>query len=241
MKIRVIIPAVAKHFEPVALDYYSRAARPDVEISVVSLREGPSFVGSLHEAALAAPGTVSRIAEAEAEGIDAVISDCMTDPGVEAAREVVSIPVLGPAETSFHIAGILGHRFSVVTPIDSLVPVFHHHARNTGLQRQLASVRGLDLPSSERADEEKVLQALIRQATRAIRDDGAHVIIFGSTGMARLTANVKQGLEREGFRGVPVIDPAILSLKIAEAFVDIGLSHSKRTYPAPPEKEIVGY
>jgi allantoin racemase len=241
MKIRVVIPAVAKHFEPVALDYYSRAARPDVEISVVSLPEGPSFVGSLYEAALAAPGTVSRIAEAEAEGVDAVISDCMTDPGVEAAREVVSIPVLGPAETSFHIAAMLGHRFSVVTPIDSLVPVFHHHARRTGLQRQLASVRGVNIPSSELGNEERVLQSLIHQAATAIRDDGAHVIIFGSTGMARLTASVKQGIEREGLRGVPVIDPAILSLKIAEAFVDIGLSHSKRTYPTPPEKEIAGY
>ena len=40
---------------------------------------------------------------------------------------------------------------------------------------------------------------------------------------------------------VPVIDPAILAVKIAEALVDTGLSHSKRTYPHPPEKEIVGY
>jgi len=71
-------------------------------VSVISLLEGPSLVRSLHEAALAAPGTVSRIAEAEGEGVDAVISDCMTDPGVEAAREVVSIPVIGPAGTSFH-------------------------------------------------------------------------------------------------------------------------------------------
>jgi len=40
---------------------------------------------------------------------------------------------------------------------------------------------------------------------------------------------------------VPVIDPAKLAFKIAEALADMGLSHSKRTYPTPPQKEIVGY
>jgi len=38
-----------------------------------------------------------------------------------------------------------------------------------------------------------------------------------------------------------VIDPPILALKIAEVLADMRLSHSKRTYPAPPEKEIIGY
>jgi hypothetical protein len=33
----------------------------------------------------------------------------------------------------------------------------------------------------------------------------------------------------------------MLAVKVAEAFADMGLSHSKRTYPVPPEKEIVGY
>jgi allantoin racemase len=40
---------------------------------------------------------------------------------------------------------------------------------------------------------------------------------------------------------VPVIDPAATALKLAEALVGAGLTHSKRTYPQPPEKEILGY
>ena len=31
------------------------------------------------------------------------------------------------------------------------------------------------------------------------------------------------------------------SCQLAEALVDVALSHSKRTYPVPPAKEIVGY
>jgi allantoin racemase len=165
----------------------------------------------------------------------------MTDPGVEAAREMVSIPVIGPAETSMHVAAMLGHRFSVVTPLDTLIPAFHHHVAKTGLTRQLASVRGVNMLVSELSNETKVLSALIDEAIRAVKEDGAHVIIFGSTGMACLTTDVEEGLRKEGISDVPVIDPAILALKIAEALADMGLSHSKRTYPAPPEKEIIGY
>jgi allantoin racemase len=241
MKIRVIVPAVAKEFEAVALEWYSGAARPDTEMSVVSLDEGPTSVGSIHEAALAEPDTIAKIVQAQEEGMDAVISDCMTDPGVEAAREMASIPVIGPAETSMHFAAMLGHRFSVVTPLVRLGPAFHRHAIKAGVARQLASVRVAKMSASELSDETKVLSVLIDEAIKAVKEDGAHVIIFGSTGMARLTRDVEEGLRKEGISDVPVIDPAILALKIAEALADMGLSHSKRTYPAPPEKEIIGY
>jgi allantoin racemase len=190
---------------------------------------------------LAAPDTVAKILQAEEDGVDAVISDCMTDPGVEAAREVVSIPVIGPAETSMHVAAMLGHRFSVVTRIDTLIPAFHPHARTTGLTRQLAWVRGINLPASQRGDNATVPGALVDQSIKAVREDGAHVIIFGSTGLARLAKPLQQGMGKKGITDVPVIDATVLALKIAEALVDIGLSHSKGTYPAPPEKQIIGY
>jgi allantoin racemase len=35
---------------------------------------------------------------------------------------------------------------------------------------------------------------------------------------------------------IPVIDPAIASLKLAESLVDMGLSHSKLVSPYPPDK-----
>lgn len=241
MKIRVILPAVAKEAESPTLEWYARAARPDTEVSVVSLDKGPTFVGSLHDAALAAPDTVAKIQQAEREGVHAAISDCMTDPGVEAAREVVSIPVIGPAQTSIHFAAMLGHKFSVVTPLDTLIPAFHHHAVKTGLSRQLVSVRGIHLPASELKDDESVLRALIDQSIKAVMDDGTHVIIFGSTGKARLAKPMAQGLRKEGIDDVPVIDPTGLALKIAEALADMGLSHSKRTYPTPPEKQVIGF
>ena len=63
-------------------------------------------------------------------------------------------------------------------------------------------------------------------------------IISGMTGMA---GAVEEGLRERGIADVPVIDPALLAFKMAEALAGMGLSHSKRTYPTPPKKEIIGF
>jgi allantoin racemase len=241
MKIRVVVPHPGKVLEAHARGELLPAARPDTELSVVSLDKGPVSTESAYEAALAAPDTVAKIVQAEKDGVDAVIADCMSDPGVEEAREKVSIPVIGPAEASMHIAAMLGHRFSVVPVLERLIPAFHHHATKTGLTQQLASVRAVDIPVLELDDRPRLLKALVEKSVRAVTDDGAHVILFGCTGMAGLAKEVEEGLRENGITDVPVIDPAILALKVAEALADMGLSHSKRTYPAPPEKEIIGY
>jgi allantoin racemase len=241
MKIRVIVPITTKEFEAMTLEEFSGAARPDTEISVVSVDRGPASIESRYEEALAVPDTVAKIVQAEKDGVDAVISDCMGDPGIEEAREMVSIPVIGPAETSMHIAAMLGYRFSVVTILERLIPLIDHHAVKTGQTESLASVRTVDIPVLELDDHARLLTALVDESVKAVREDGAHVIIFGCTGMAGLAEEVEEGLRENGITDVPVIDPAILALKIAEALADMGLSHSKRTYPAPPEKEIIGY
>ena len=241
MKIRVIEPVISKTLEGTSLEELSPIARPDTELSAVSLDAGPASIESTYEAALAAPGVVAKIVEAEKDGVDAVISNCMDDPGVGAGREMVSIPVIGPAETSMHIATMLGHRFSIIGVLEADERPFHDHARKAGLEDRLASVRAINIPVLELADRSKAVRALVEQSVRAVQEDGAHVIIFGCTGMAGMAQEVEEGLKRAGITDVPVIDPAKLAFKIAEALADMGLSHSKRTYPTPPEKEIVGY
>ena len=240
MKIRVVRPSIAKGREAITFEQYSAGARSDTEISVAVLEKGPASVDSIYEEAMAVADTVAKIAQAEKDGMDAAISDCMLDPGVEPGRERVSIPVIGAAETSMHIAAMLGHRFSVVTILDSLIPAFHNHAVKLGLTRQLASVRAVNMRSAELFDLARVASAVVDESVKAVREDGAHVIILGCTAMRTLAKDVEEGLRAQGIADVPVIDPAILALKIAEALVDMGLSHSKRTYPDPPQQEIIG-
>jgi Asp/Glu/hydantoin racemase len=40
--------------------------------------------------------------------------------------------------------------------------------------------------------------------------------------------------------GIPVLDPAACALKMAVDLVEMGVSHSKFSYPFPPPREIKG-
>jgi len=241
MRIRIIDPTITKSFLDLTEQTYVAAARPDSEISVVGLDKGPASLESDYESALAVPDLLLKVRNAQEEGIDAVIIDCMNDPGLEAARELVSIPVIGVAQVSMHFAAILAHRFSVVTTLERDIPLIERMVRLYGLENKFVSARPVNIPVLElERDVDRLLQALIEESAKAILDDGAHAIVFGCTSMKGLARRVQKGLVQRGCE-VPVIDPSLVALKWAESLVEMGLTHSKRSYPTPPEKVVVGY
>ncbi len=212
------------------------------EVDLVQIHRGPASIESEFEHAISVPDTVRLIAEAEQEGVDAVVIDCMADPGVRPGRDVVRIPVLGPAETSMHIACLLGHRFSIVTTEARSVPEFENQARVAGLSERLASVRWVDIPVLDlAADPQGLLSALVDEAVAAIEGDGAHAIVFGCTGMLGFADGVRDGLVARGYPGIPVLDPLPITVRAAQALLACGLSHSARTWPPAPTKRIDGY
>jgi allantoin racemase len=240
-RIRVVTPVISEGFmrQP---ELFQPVAGWETEISQVQIERGPASIESEFDEALAVPDTVAKIIEAELDGVDAVVIDCMGDPGMKAGREAVSIPVLGPGEATMHIASMLGHRFSVVTVLSSCVPLMENQATVYGLAGKLASVRAVDIPVLDlEKDTKRLVEALVEQSIEAIEKDGAHVIVFGCTGMLGCARGVQDGLVERGYAGVPVIDPVPAAIKLAEALVDLGLRHSKRTYQDPPPKRIVGY
>ncbi len=241
MKIRAVTPIITEAFGPMIVEEFSRVAGPETEISNVFLRSGPASVESAYDEAVAIPDVIARVREAEAEGMDAVIINCFGDPGLDAAREVVSIPVVGPCEASMHVAAMLGHKFSVITVLERLIPELDLHAQKYGVGWKLASARSVDLPVLDlEKGREQFVGRMVERAIEVVEEDGAHVIVLGCTGLAGLADQVRGGLLKEG-HDVPVIDPASTALKVAEMLVDAKLTHSRRTYPYPPEKQIVGY
>lgn len=205
------------------------------------LDRGPASIESEYEEVLAAPDVVIKAKEAETHGADAIVVSCILDPGVHAARELVSIPVLGPAQVSMHLAAMLGPSFSLITVQKSLIPPLHRLTRLYGLSDHLASVRTIEVPVLDlRRNTDRVVKALISESARAIDEDGAYVIIFGCTGLAGMAKAVDEGLRQSGYE-VPVIDPTVTAIRLAPTLVHAGLSHSKLAYPFPPEKLVVGY
>jgi allantoin racemase len=118
------------------------------------------------------------------------------------------------------------------------VPEVAERAARYGLSAKLASARPFDIPVLAISDDlEATVGVLVDVGERAVREDGAHVLIPGCTGLAGLAPRIEAGLAERGCE-VPVLDPPSVALKLAESLVDLGLSHSRRTYPSPPVKEI---
>lgn len=238
LHLRIVTPIVVELFTD---DMVRRLERPGLRLSNTHLRVGPASVESAFDEALALPDTLRCIVEAQRDGCDGVVINCFGDPGLQAGREVVDIPVVGPCQAAMHLATILGHRFGVLSVLENVRLLLNHLAETYGLAARYGSFRSVDIPVLElESDPERLAQALSEQALRAVRDDGVDVVILGCTGMFGCAAAIRANLLKEGI-GVPVIDPLEAAVSLAITLAGTGLSQSRRAYHRPPAKEVRGY
>lgn len=207
---------------------------PGVAIERRSLSFGIASIESRWDDAFAAPGILDAAIRAEADGADAVVVNCMEDPAVDAAREVVRIPVVGPAEASMHLVLCLADRFSILTTERADVPIVREMVERHRMDQRCASIRAVGLPVLGLAeDEEDTFRRLEDAARSAVEEDGAAAVILGCTLLAGLTGRLAGTLA-----GVPVIDPLAAALHHAHTLVTLGVAHSAVGYPAPAPKPI---
>ena len=232
MKIMVINPNTSQSMTDHLRQELERIKRPETELTVVCAERGPETIESAYDEAYAIPPTLDLVKKANREGYDAVILACFSDPGLEAAKEISEIPVIGIEEATLHIAAMLGARFSVLTPRKERIPSKEAHVHMRGLDYFLASVRSLDLSVAETdAHPEKTKKRILEVAQKAADEDGAEVIVLGCAGMAGYAPEIEEKLL------VKVLDPTAVALKIAEAMAGLGLVQSKRGLFAIPSKK----
>ena len=202
------------------------------EIGIVDVPEGPASIESMYEEYLSIPATVRKAVELQDEGWDAIILGCYGDPGLDALREILTIPVIGPGEATALMAASLGHKFSIITITESVIASTEKQIRNIGVGEKLASVRVVSIPVLElHHNRSRSVAATIEQGQKAIEQERADTLIVGCMSMGFLEIAEEAGAEL----GVPFLNPARVSLKFAEATVGAGLSHSKRAFMTPPK------
>ena len=213
----------------------------DLKITHCLLERGPASIESKFDEALAVPDTIRKAIQAEENGADAVVIDCMGDPGMLACREAISIPVLGAGQTAMHLANMLGHRFSFITVLDRIKPMVDDLVSAYGLNDKYASFQAVDIPVLELTHDLAVLNdALAEKAIVSIEQDGADIVVLGCTGFLGCAEAIRASLLTRGY-DVPVIDPIPATVLVGEALIKAGISHSKHAYPRPDKKPIVGY
>jgi allantoin racemase len=236
MRILIINPNTTARMTEAIARAGRRAASAGTEIIAVNPVDGPVSIEGYYDEAFSVPGLLAEIAKGEAIGVSGHIIACFDDTGLEAARCASLAPVIGIGEAAFHMASMLGHRFSVITTLSCSIAVVENNLLKYGLAGRCARVRAceasvlsLDDPSSDAA------ARIGAEIELAKQEDRAEVIVLGCAGMADLAA-------RLGARhGVPVIDGVASAVKLAEALAALGLKTSKvGAYAQPRSKPYLG-
>jgi len=213
---------------------------PEMSFEFRPVKAGPVNYSSHHDFVLADAANFEAGCQAQAEGFSAVCIDTMSDSGVAALRSVLDIPVFGPGKVSMLTALMLGNKFSVLTMAKRWMPLYQKALDELGMHHKCASVRSIEVPPDNQAllsgKEEEVFPLLEAAARKAIDEDGADVLILGSTTMHQSHAWLEKRLP------VPIINPGPLSYKMAEAALGLGLLHSRQAFPKPmyPRLDMLG-
>lgn len=214
-------------------DYLQRYAGGDTAIEIYSVASGYASIESERDAVTVAPNLLAGLQKAEANGASAGIVGCFSDPAIDAIRETVTMPVVGPGQSSITLALQLGDRYSVLTPLESGRKRTTPRLRAQGLLDRLASVRGIGVSVVDLANETSgAWQRILETSRRCIDEDGADVLVMGCMSMAFM--DVDRELSKR--LHVPVVNPVLAALKTAETLLSLGLSHSRTSWPSPPDK-----
>ncbi len=220
MRLVVIDPVVGG---PVAREvaYASSVAASETQVRIESIAEGPRAIETHYDEAQAAPGILALLRRHDPTA-DAFVINCFADPALDAARECTCKPVAGAGEGAMLLALQLGHKFSVISVLANTAAWIERRTAQLGVSGRLASAVGLEISVlSLTEDERRTVDAIAEAANRAVRRDGAEVIVLGCTGMATLAAQVRELVR------VPVVEPTSAAVKAAELMVLLGLAHCR--------------
>jgi len=220
-KLLVLNPVSTDVWNDLTLTHVKKILSPEIEVSVRSLREGPPAIENEYDKDLATPHVVSEVIKASEEGFHAVVINCFDDPGLRASREVSKILVLGIGETSLTAATLLGYRIAVISTGSRYSrTAYYRKAVELGLEKRVVYASGIDIRVLDlRKDLDAVRKALLDEARKAINEFNAEVIVLGCSGLIGLGEELSEVL------GVPVVDPTLVTVGIAEAMIKLRLRH----------------
>ncbi|WOF22762.1 aspartate/glutamate racemase family protein [Microbacterium betulae] len=233
MRITLINPNTSRAMTAKIADAAREVAGPDVEIVAVCPAdgEGPAAVESHYDEVRAAAAIADIVLrDQEAGGSDGYVIACFGDPGLDAARELVDVPVVGIAEAAMHVAALTGRSFGIVTTLSRTLGRAEDLVLRYGFERACVAAYGTGIPVLELEDTgSAAFDQIAGWCERVVREDGADAIVLGCAGMADLCARLS------AIVGVPVVDGVAASVGLVSAMARMGAGTSKRDeYATPP-------
>lgn len=193
---------------------------PDnVVVDAVSNGQGPASIQGPADGELAVPGMLQEMELGMARGADAIVIACFDDTGLEEARELFPVPVLGIGQAAYHVSMLQGLRFSVVTTLAVSIPVLEKNINAFGVYPYCCAVRASDVPVLDLEKPGSLAEQRVSdEIACAIREDHCECIILGCAGMTDLASRLSVRHQ------VPVIDGVAAAAALAYALVLAGSS-----------------
>jgi len=213
-----------------------QCASPGTEIGFAAIKATFFRRSNSQVNSLAAGPLVAEVAqEAEGGGYDAVVPFGTLDAGVELARNLVRIPVVGAGQSVMHLGAQLSSRLGVIAYEEKSIPFMRKQMHAWRVADAVVGMRSVQIPLMESTGKRAVLRERFTQAARElIEDHDAEIIV--PMGVTMVPVQYPPA-EFENELGVPVMDALKTSIQTAEMMVRMGLTHSTRTYPRVPSSD----
>ena len=183
----------------------SQSVDPRIQVKVITNREGPAAIESDQDVLDCAASMLENLRHQPA---DAYVVGCFSDPGLQQARQQLSAPVFGIAESSIRAALAISPRIGIIAGMEKAIPRHQVYWEQLGatanIVGEVACGRGvLDLESEE------AYQDVLAAGTE-LRGMGAEVLVLGCAGMVEMADRLAADLN------IPVVEPCRAALQRAE-------------------------
>ncbi|MBX2839456.1 MAG: aspartate/glutamate racemase family protein [Gammaproteobacteria bacterium] len=239
MRILLINPNTTQTMTDSVVAASQRFVADDVEIFGATSDYGPPSIEGFYDEVFSIPPMLEKINTViqQHDGkIDGVVIACFDDTGVDAARAMLDVPVVGICQAALQTASLLSNRFSIITTLGRSVPALEHLVSKYGFANLCRNVRASEIPVLELEQPGSGAEDKIRhQIELALEEDNAEAIVLGCAGMVDLTERLSNTYN------IPVIEGVVPAVNIVSGLSRAGLKTSKRRgYATPVSKNYKG-
>ncbi|MEW5804473.1 MAG: aspartate/glutamate racemase family protein [bacterium] len=214
-------------YEDIIQKSAERVTKPDTKVTQWFPDKYSGSLQNLYLSTVTSMPLVNRIIKAEEEGYDAAVLGCHSDNGVQIARAVAHIPVIGPCEASMAVGSFIGEKFAMVTIREQYLRMLEHHIRMFGFEDRFIKDRPIrwfdrwvwnDMMDAHRGKPEKLIELFERTALECVKDGADTILVPGfPLGPALSLA----GYTEVAKTGVRIVDGASAAFKMAELLADL--------------------
>lgn len=189
----------------------ARRAAPDMTFAGWTSFAGPPAIQGAEDGRAAVPPLLDLVAEADAQGAEAVVILCFDDTGLSEARRSARCPVVGIGQAAYVMGSLMSDRFSVVTTLDVSIPVIRDNIDAQGFSENLSSLTACGVPVLDLERQPERALPKVADAVRKAAAASPGPIILGCSAMVNVVDDLRAST------GLPLIDGVSAAARLTSA------------------------